>query len=146
VETDDDDRLCGPGVGPELLEGWDLDLDDHRPQLRLSATVGRKAKLVRNLLFSMPPGTPANALLSAARALLKEEFAGKHRYAFVLHTDQPNPHVHAVVKAMSEQGVRLGISKATLQRWRQELARYLRARGIEANATRRAVRGGKRGL
>jgi hypothetical protein len=141
LETDDGDRLRGQGVGRELLEKWDLDLDDHRRQLRLSATVGRKAKLVRNLLFSMPPGTAANAVLCAARNFLKEEFGLGHRYAFVLHTDRPHPHVHALVKAVSEQGVRLDISSATLQRWRQEFARQLRAQGIEANATPRAVRG-----
>jgi hypothetical protein len=40
-----------------------------------------------------------------------------------------------VVKAMSEQGVRLNIRKATLRGWRQEFARHLRAQGIRANAT-----------
>jgi hypothetical protein len=59
----------------------------------------------------------------------------------VLHTDEPHPHVHVVVKAMSEQGVRLNIRKATLREWRQEFARRLRDQGIAANATERAVRG-----
>jgi hypothetical protein len=59
----------------------------------------------------------------------------------VLHTDEPHPHVHVVVKAMSEDGVRLNIRKATLRAWRQEFARHLRQHGVEANATERAVRG-----
>jgi len=59
----------------------------------------------------------------------------------VLHTDEPHPHVHLVVKAVGEQGVRLNIKKATLRRWRSEFARNLRLLGIEANATERAVRG-----
>lgn len=42
---------------------------------------------------------------------------------------------------MSENGVRLNIRKDTLRDWRQEFARHLRALGIEANATPRAVRG-----
>jgi len=46
-----------------------------------------------------------------------------------------------VVKAVSEQGVRLNIRKATLREWRQEFARHLRIQGIAANATERAVRG-----
>src|SRR5262249_28865106 len=71
----------------------------------------------------------------------REEFALKHRYAMVLHTDEPHPHVHMVVKAVSEQGIRLNIRKATLREWRKEFARHLRAQGVEANATERAVRG-----
>jgi hypothetical protein len=48
-----------------------------------------------------------------------------------------------VVKAVSEQGVRLNIRKATLREWRKEFARHLRAHGVEANATERAVRGNR---
>jgi len=44
-------------------------------------------------------------------------------------------------KAVSEQGERLHIRKATLRAWRQEFARHLRALGVAANATERAVRG-----
>src|SRR5690606_34255752 len=40
-----------------------------------------------------------------------------------------------------EDGVRLHIRKATLRAWRQEFARHLRQRGVEANATERAMRG-----
>jgi hypothetical protein len=42
---------------------------------------------------------------------------------------------------VSEQGVRLNISPATLREWRRESARHLRDQGIAANATERAVRG-----
>jgi hypothetical protein len=80
-------------------------------------------------------------VLDAARNFAREEFALKHRYAFALHTDEPHPHVHLVVKAASEQGVRLNIRKATLREWRAEFARHLRDQGIAANATERAVRG-----
>jgi len=58
-----------------------------------------------------------------------------------LHTDQPHPHVHLVIKAMSEHGKRINIRKATLREWRREFACHLRAQGIAANATNRAVRG-----
>src|SRR5205085_11119258 len=77
----------------------------------------------------------------AARNFAREEVALKHRYALVLHTDEPHPHVHLVVKAVSEQGDRLNIRKATLREWRREFARHLREQGIAANATERAVRG-----
>lgn len=145
LETDDGERLSGKGIGRQLLEDWDLDLDEHRRQTDLAAAPGRKPpKLVHKLMFSMPPGTPAEGVLAATRNFLREEFALKHRYAFVLHTDEPHPHVHAVVKAVSEQGVRLNIRKATLRQWRTEFARHLREQGIEANATERAVRGESR--
>ena len=85
-------------------------------------------------------GSPAG-LLAASQSFAREHFALKHRYAMVLHTDQPHPHVHLVVKAMSEDGVRLNIRKATLREWRREFARHLREHGIEANATDRAIRG-----
>jgi hypothetical protein len=59
----------------------------------------------------------------------------------VLHTDQPHPHVHLVVKAMGEHSRRLNLRKDTLRDWRRQFASHLRERGIAANATERAVRG-----
>jgi hypothetical protein len=124
------------------LEEWDLDIDDVRRQADFAATKGRKApKLIHKLMFSMPPGTPPAKVLEAVRNFAREQFALQHRYAFVLHTDEPHPHVHLVLKAISEQGVRLNIQKATLRHWRSEFARNLRLLGVEANATERAVRG-----
>jgi hypothetical protein len=49
-----------------------------------------------------------------------------------------------VVKAVSEQGVRLNIRKVTLREWRREFARHLREQGVAANATERVVRGENR--
>lgn len=145
LETDDGERIGGKNIGRQLLDDWDLDLDEHRRKTDLAAALGRKPpKLVHKLMFSMPPGTSAEGVLGAARNFLREEFALKHRYAFVLHTDEPHPHVHAVVKAVSEEGVRLNIRKAILRHWRAEFARHLREQGIEANATGRAVRGESR--
>ncbi len=92
-------------------------------------------------MLSMPPGTPPDKLQAAVRNLAREEFALKHRYIMVLHIDEPHPHVHLVVKAVSEQGVRLNIRKATLRDWRKEFARHLREQGVAANATERVVRG-----
>ena len=141
LETDEGERLQGR-IGKSLLEEWDLDIDDVRRQGDLAATRGRKPpKLIHKLMFSMPPGTPADKVLAAVRNSAREEFALQHRYAFVLHTDEAHPHVHLVLKAVSEQGVRLNIKKATLRHWRSEFARHLRLLGVAANATERAVRG-----
>lgn len=141
LETDDGERVRGKDAGQRLLEDWDLDLVKDRRETKLASVTGRSPKLVHKIMLSMPPGTPVKGVLEAARNFAREEFALKHRYALVLHTDEPHPHVHLVVKAVSEQGVRLNIRKATLREWRREFARHLRDQGIAANATERAVRG-----
>jgi hypothetical protein len=144
LETDDGQRLSGKTVSKELLEDWDLDLEEHRRQSDLDARRSRSPKLVHKLMFSMPAGTNPEKVLAAVKNFAREEFALKHRYAMVLHTDEPHPHVHVVVKAVSEQGVRLHIRKATLREWRREFSRHLRTLGVAANATERAVRGESR--
>jgi type IV secretory pathway VirD2 relaxase len=142
LETDDGERLRGTRVGKDLVEDWDLDLDAYRRKSDLTATRGKEpARLVHKLIFSMPAGTPAGKVLAAVGNFCREEFALKHRYAMALHIDEPHPHVHVVIKALSEQGERLHIRKATLLGWRTEFARHLRALGVPANATQRYIRG-----
>lgn len=144
IDTDDGQHLSGKGVEKELLEDWDLDLEE-RPTGGIEYwSRQRSPKLVYKLMFSMPAGTPPDKVLAAVKNFAREEFGLKHRYAMVLHTDEPHPHVHMVVKAVSEQGMRLNIRKATLRGWRTEFARHLRAQGVAANATERAVRGNTR--
>ncbi len=143
LETDEGERVGGKVAEREVVRDWNLDLEDYRrtDELTAGGTRRKPAKLVHKLVLSMPPGTPPNAILNATRNFLREEFGLRHRYAFVLHADEPHPHVHAVVKAVGEQGERLHIRKPTLRRWRSEFARHLRAHGVAANATERAVRG-----
>jgi predicted transcriptional regulator len=145
IETDNGQRLSGKGVEKDLLEDWDLDLEEHRRKGDLEPRSNRRQpKLVHKLMFSMPAGTQPDKVLAAVKNFAREEFEFKHRYAMVLHTDEPHPHVHMVVKAVSEQGVRLNIRKATLRDWRREFARHLRALGVAANAPDRSVRGESR--
>jgi hypothetical protein len=84
-------------------------------------------------------------VLAAARNFAQEKFALQHRYAMVLHTDQPHPHVHMVVKAEGEHGRRLHINKEMLREWREDFARMMRDQGIAANATPRVTRGRSKG-
>ena len=141
LEGDDGQRLRGR-ISKEIMEDWDLDIDDIRRHVDLTGQRGRSPpKLIHKLMFSMPPGTPPNKVLGAVRNFAREQFALQHRYAFVLHTDEAHPHVHLVLKAVSEQGIRLNIKKVTLRHWRSEFARHLRDLGVAANATERAVRG-----
>jgi hypothetical protein len=134
--------LVGDDVAQSLLNDWDLDLPQRRRSAHGMTTQRTKPhKLVHNLVFSMPAGTRPKKLREAVRTFAMEKFGLQHRYAMALHTDQRHPHVHVVVKAVSEDGQRLNIRKATLREWRQDFARCLRDVGIEANATERAVRG-----
>jgi hypothetical protein len=144
VETDDGERLKGQDVGDRLVQDWNLDLPADGSTERVARGGGREARLVHKLIFSMPAGTPADKVQGAVRDFAREEFGLQHRYAFALHTDEPHPHVHLIVKAVSEQGERLNIRKDTLRAWRAGFAEQLRARGVEANATERATRGQSR--
>ena len=145
LESDEGERLQGRSLAEGLLEQWNLDLDEYRRSAQLIASKGRRpARLVHKLMLSMPAGTSPKSVLRAARNFLGQEFGSVHRYAFALHTDEPHPHVHVLVKAVSERGVRLHIDKRTLHRWREAFAEQLRAQGIEANATNRVVRGQSR--
>jgi hypothetical protein len=142
IETDEGEHLRGEDAEHQLLADWDLGVADAEARSPYRGSPGRKpSKIVHNVVLSMPAGTSPQKLLAASRDFAREEFASKHRYAMVLHTDQDHPHVHLVLKAMGEEGRRLNIRKATLRQWRQEFARHLRAHGVAANATERAVRG-----
>lgn len=144
VESDDGRESQGKTVAAEMIDDWNLDLS--RGQYRHLVTNGKndpRPKVVHNIVLSMPAQVPPQAVLVAARMFALENFALQYRYAMVLHTDQKHPHVHLVVKAEHEYepGKRLYIRKATLQRWRQQFAQYLREQGVAANASSRAQRG-----
>jgi hypothetical protein len=142
IETDQGESLQGRDVEGRLIADWELDLLAAESRSPYRGKAGRKGnKLVHNVVLSMPAGTPPTKLLAASRNFAREAFALQHRYAMVLHTDQEHPHVHLVVKAVSEEGRRLNIRKATLRDWRRQFAAHLRAQGVAANATERAVRG-----
>jgi hypothetical protein len=142
LETDEGERLQGGDSARAVLKEWELDVLAARSRAPYRGSPGRRpAKLLHNIVLSMPAGTPSEKLLAASRNFAREEFALKHRYLMVLHTDQDHPHVHLVVRAVGEDGKRLNIRKATLRGWRRGFAAQLRAQGVAANATERAVRG-----
>ena len=93
-----------------------------------------------NVMLSMPRGVDPLVLQRAAREFAAEELAD-HKYVMVLHDHQANPHVHVSVRAESKHGKRLNPRKADLYRWRGTFAEKLRGWGIDAEATRQAVRG-----
>ena len=93
-----------------------------------------------NIMLSMPAGTKAEIVRSAAREFAKAELAN-HRYVMVLHTHQANPHVHLSVRAEGRDGQRLNPRKEDLRRWRETFAERLRGWGIEAEASLQVTRG-----
>src|SRR2546429_740907 len=69
IETDDGQRLSGEGVEKDLLEDWDLDLEEHRRKADLETrSVRPPPKLVHKLIFSMPAGTPPGKALAAGKS------------------------------------------------------------------------------
>ena len=143
IHTDDGEELKGKGAAANLIDDWDLDLEDSRPTTadHKPRQMSKPPKLVHKILFSMPAGTPPEKVLAAVKNFARDEFGAKHRYAMVLHTDEPHPHVHMVVKARGYDGKRLNIRRDTLREWRRQFARQLREQGVAANATERQVRG-----
>ncbi|MDM0030392.1 relaxase/mobilization nuclease domain-containing protein [Variovorax saccharolyticus] len=149
IETDEGGVLRGRGIAEGLISDWQLDLC--RSQYRAKPVGGERdtrAKLVHNIVLSMPAGTPPQKVLRAARGFARENFALQYRYAMVLHTDQAHPHVHLVVKCEHEfePGKRLYVRKETLRLWREQFATLLREEGVAANATPRQLRGTRKGL
>src|SRR5256885_2379049 len=68
IETDDGARLQEKGFEKTLVEDWDLELDQGRHHTQRAVAKGRKpAKLVHDLVFSMPKGTPPNKVHAAVR-------------------------------------------------------------------------------
>lgn len=96
-----------------------------------------------NIVFSMPVGTPPEAVRAATAEAARELFEG-HKYVFVMHEDQGAPHVHLSVRADRYDGVRLSPRKADLDRWRAVFARNLQDRGVNAVASRQPVRAANR--
>lgn len=94
-----------------------------------------------SLIFSMPEGTDPHKVLGAVRALAHAELSDNHDYVLALHTDTPCPHVHLTVQAEGLDRTRFNPRPVQLNRFRERLARELRARGVPAEATPRRARG-----
>ncbi len=143
LETDEGQRVSGQEQ-KAMLKDWHLEFCSGQyrgPGPTGSGKSGRPVKLVHNIVLSMPAPTPAEKVLAAAEIFAREKFGLQHRYAMALHTHQPHPHVHLVVKAEGVSGQRLHIDKARLREWRQDFAQLMREQGVAANATPRWARG-----
>lgn len=140
LEDDQGELVLGKTGVNRLIDDWDLDLDELYCRLPYLLPARHKPrKLVHKILFCMPAGTPPEKLLLAVRDFVREEFAD-HRYALGLHTDDPHPHVHVVLRAFNNQMERrLNIRKPMLREWRLKFAACLRSHGVPAKATPRSL-------
>lgn len=142
VDTDDEQQVLGKDAMKSVLDDWHLELSKGQYRRTESGKPPPRAlKLVHNIVLSMPAPTPPKKVLAAAQKFAREKFALEHRYAMVLHTDQKHPHAHLLVKAEGLHGKKLHIDKAMLREWREDFARLMREEGVEANASRRVLRG-----
>ena len=108
---------------------------------RREGSASDRTRITTSIVFSMPGTVNAEAVKDAVRALAKQEFQGRHDYAMALHTDTHHPHVHLTLRTVGEDGQKLNLRKADLQRLRDTFAEKLRTRGIEAESTPRHARG-----
>lgn len=86
----------------------------------------------------------AQAIENAARELLRQKLGDKgYRYAFVVHRDTDNPHVHVIVNNyhLEPDGPKLRLNQPELFQMRTVFAEKLRENGIEQVATFRRDRG-----
>ncbi len=143
LELEDDRGQVYRGLqGRELLRrAWALG-GPTVPELVLNPPQGDRKKAPRQILklvYSMPAHVGRAAVSAAARAAIQESFGG-HQYVMAHHADTDNHHTHVLVKMVDKDGHRMNPRKADLQRWRDEFAKQLNLRGVEAAATTRKVR------
>lgn len=142
LRTDEGEALNDRSAASLLPDDWNLDLEETGARKQIGrGTRATPPRLVHKLVFSMPPGTSPEKVLGAVQNFCREEFGLNHRYVMAPHTDDAHPHVHVVLKATTEQGVRLNIKKVHLKEWRVKFADHLRQLGVAANATPRQFRG-----
>jgi hypothetical protein len=128
LETEEGELLTDRSEQRSLLDAWALSFDARK-----------NSRDQVNVVVSALPGTPPEAVRTAARAFAREAFAG-HHYVFVLHEDKRHPHVHFAV-ALRGREKKLDPRKRDLHRWRELWAEKARAQGIELACSSRAARG-----
>lgn len=114
----------------------------------LATTWGRRgipeqsnSKEALNFILSMPKGTDPKKVEAAAANFAERNFKGTREYAYVLHEDTDDPHVHLCVLSKDDQGKRLNPRKADLHLYRVQFAEELTKLGVECAATKRQHRG-----
>lgn len=116
----------------EVHKEWARDIELHRKSAKTRDTM--------HVILSCPCDPPER-LKDAARHFANQTFGANHQYLFVLHTDTDHPHVHLSVRTRGFDGKALQVRHGDPQMWRETFAASLRDRGVDAEATGRAIRG-----
>ena len=132
LETSEGRLLARADEMQQLAREWQLH--------EMSDEARRKGATALAMVFSMPAGTDPAKVREAVRDFAEQDMANR-RWVMVLHTDEPHPHVHLIVANRDEDGRRFNPDREFLAHCRERFAENLRARGVDADATRRAARG-----
>ena len=134
LENENGEIISGKLSQDEINQRWgDDDLLNEEGQ--------SKFKQNYHIVFSMPEGTDRTAFSVATKETIHKLFGENHQFFMAQHDDTDKPHIHVCVKAIGFDGRRLSTHKADLQEWREVYAETLREHGIQAEATKRVVRG-----
>lgn len=129
IEDQDGNKYNGKNEQKDLLGAWGaMGMHDKHE------TGSRKEAF--HFVFSMPKGTNPDAMKTAVRNLVKEEFEG-HNFFMAQHLDTDSPHCHVLLNATNNKGERLNPRKQDLHNYRLVFVAKLKEQGIEATATRR---------
>lgn len=131
IENENGEKFKGQEQ-KKLIRAWQAMgmHDDHK--------TGTKREAL-HIVFSMPSGTNPEAMKTAVKNTVEEEFTG-HKYFIAQHTDTDNPHCHVLLSVTDDRGARLNPRKADLQNYRLSFVDKLMEQGIEATASRRIHR------
>ncbi|MCW8167036.1 nickase [Verminephrobacter aporrectodeae subsp. tuberculatae] len=133
LENDRGEILSGKDEVKEFFKDWEKDFFDSKRRKNQRDTM--------HLVLSMPETTDPESVHQATKLFAKETFGKNHEYVFALHTDEPHPHCHVIVKCLGFDGTKLNPRKADLQAWREGFAEKLWDQGVNAEATPRRARG-----
>jgi hypothetical protein len=118
-------------------------VEDYRRQLKAAQIPEMSGKReFLHIAFSMPAGTPAQALKDAVAQFCQEEYSNR-RWVMGVHEDTKHTHVHVCVGTRDIDRAdepRLSPRKADLFRWRQGFAEKLRELGVDSAASYRQHR------
>ncbi len=127
----DGERAVGREDNRDLTSRWSFEA--------LAAGCGRSIAVP--LILSMPAGADPDRVREAVSTFASSTFGDQRPYVFVLHEDQPHPHVHLTVHALGQGGRKLDPNRGVLQAWREAFAQELRSLGVDAEASPRWARG-----
>lgn len=136
LETDKGELISGREAVSDFCLDWQEAIDSAKTSKSSANT-----RDVMHLVLSMPGKQDEEKMRSAIRNFASSTFGGKYEYVFALHTDTENTHGHLAVRCRGFDGKQMQMGRGLVQEWRQYFASELRAQGIKAEATPRALRG-----